>query len=610
MKNDAWPTFSLTQALEPPEGWRTDCAVLSTYSADLIVIVTTLLALSGCDLDHRRTGSRVELVKALEALHDKVRVLAQAGRVAIPNPPRPILKLLDRFLTTVDADEAIASWHPKIAMIRYYSLEDPKNLHWRIWIGSCNLTRSHNWESGLVLISRSDGKGQAIEGLSDTAQALAARAKLPMLPARRLGAEFSKLTWDCPTGSTVHRISFLGPERAGGFPEPAANIDRMFIVSPFLDRATVEAARKWGNKKTKRTLVSTAMELSRLYNENNTVFEDFDSKTQPFPDLPVECVELRSDEETTQDSASDTRSESEEPEPLGLHAKLYFAAKGARRQLWIGSANATQRGWQGRNHEVVAELSIGRDAADALEEFVATCDSFDPKTQPPEIDADEEAVESARKLLSGQWQLRQRIAEGECVISGSSPPPITDPAIQLEVTSLGGQWVLWPHALNRIDLPTGRSWQRSDFVQVRVSRGDRMCSWLHVAPCDPPADDVRDTALIAEYLDPHIFLAWLRSLLTEEPARSTGGDWDAENPTVAILTPNSSQIVELGLMPTVEEILRAWVRDQESFLAADEKVRKYLDELERRAKETGGTANLELLQAFRRNWNSLASELR
>src|SRR5436190_1251568 len=91
-----------------PENPRTSfhCAILSTYSADLIVMVTSLLALGGCDLENRKKGSRVELVKAIEALRGRVRVLAQAGRVAIPNTPVPILKLLDKFLTTVVTDES------------------------------------------------------------------------------------------------------------------------------------------------------------------------------------------------------------------------------------------------------------------------------------------------------------------------------------------------------------------------------------------------------------------------------------------------------------------------------------------------------------------------
>ena len=104
MKNEGWPTFSFTDLLRPPEGWRTENAILATYSADLAVIVTALLALTGCDLDHRRTGSRVELVKAIEALRGRVRILAQANRVAVPKAPRPILKLLDQFLHSVETN--------------------------------------------------------------------------------------------------------------------------------------------------------------------------------------------------------------------------------------------------------------------------------------------------------------------------------------------------------------------------------------------------------------------------------------------------------------------------------------------------------------------------
>jgi hypothetical protein len=194
MKNAAWPTFSFTESLSPPEGWKTDCAILSTYSADLVVIVTSLLALAGCDLDSRCTGSRVELVKAIETLRGRVCVLAQASRLAIPNSSRPILKLLDRFVKTVDADENVSSWHPKAALIRFQSVEDPSDFHWRLWLGSRNLTRALNWEAGLVLTSRSDGKGQHIEGLAATAESFAVRADLAGFRAGKLAKELARLT--------------------------------------------------------------------------------------------------------------------------------------------------------------------------------------------------------------------------------------------------------------------------------------------------------------------------------------------------------------------------------------------------------------------------------
>ena len=61
MSKEGWPKFSFTELLKPPDGWRTDHAILSTYSADLVVIVTSLLAMSGCDLESRRTTGQTVL---------------------------------------------------------------------------------------------------------------------------------------------------------------------------------------------------------------------------------------------------------------------------------------------------------------------------------------------------------------------------------------------------------------------------------------------------------------------------------------------------------------------------------------------------------------------
>lgn len=607
MKNEGWPTFSFTELLSPPEGWRTDYAILSTYSADLIVIVTALLALTGCDLDNRRTGSRVELVKAIESLRGRVCVLAQVGRLAIPKPPRPILKLLDKFIKTVNADESFSSWHPKVVLVRYHNTQDAIDRQWRVWLGSRNLTRALNWEAGLVLASRSDGKGQRIDGLAAVGEALALRANLVGFPAKIVGVELAKLTWECPPGSEVRRVSFLGPRLAKGFPKPSADTERMFVVSPFLDSKTVRVASDWGGAKTHRTLVSTAMELQRLLCEDDRVFKGFDElRIQPLPDLPAECS-ITCDEEN---NATVEVADGEEVVPPGLHAKLFFASKGARRQLWLGSANATERGWQGRNFEVIAELNIARDASDAIGEFVANCERFNPSTTPPKTDEDEEALEQARKLLSGRWSLRQRFGDEDLEIKASAPPPLADPTIKLEVATLGGPWNSWPLKADRILLSGQRLGERTDFVQVRVVRGERMCLWLQVAPCDPPPDEERDHALIAQYLDPRTFLWWLRSLLADDPANVAGGDWDAEADTPVTGTTSDPRVADTGFMPTVEEILRSWARDSSAFVAADEKVKTYLKELERRARENGAVADEELLKTFRQTWDALAPELR
>ncbi|MGB8129691.1 MAG: hypothetical protein WCG81_07845 [Candidatus Angelobacter sp.] len=129
-----------------------------------------------------------------------------------------ILKLLDKFLSTVPADDKTSYFYPKAALLRFHKTDDPKDHQWRIWFGSRNLTRALNWETGLVLVSRPDGKGQVVEGLAAVVQALAARAKLNDLTSRRVRAELSKLTWECPAGCEVKCVRLLRPGLEQGFP--------------------------------------------------------------------------------------------------------------------------------------------------------------------------------------------------------------------------------------------------------------------------------------------------------------------------------------------------------------------------------------------------------
>jgi hypothetical protein len=605
MSKTAWPMYSFTEMLRPPEGWRTDHAILSSYSADLVVVLTSLLALSGCDLNGRRAGSRVELVRAIEKLRGRVRILGQEGRVSIPSS-KPILKLLDKFLTTVVMDETKGSFHAKTALLRFQDSQNPDDFQWRIWFGSRNLTRALNWEAGLMLVSRADGKGQRIEGLSHLVKSMAERAKLPGLMPRSVGAEVANLTWECPAGCEMQSVSLLANGSTPGFPSPPADTERMFIVSPFLDTETVRAASGWGGPKTRRTLVSTEAEFLRLLCEDEKVLQSFTLCRQPFPDLPGECA-VRAEEENP---AVIEVSEGEQPPPQGLHAKLLFAAKGKRRQLWIGSANATARGWSGRNVEIVAELKVNPEVAEGIEAFVETCERCAPTKTQVQVDQIEEALEQARKALSGRWPLKQFLRDGTLEIVASTPPPLANAELTIQVATMGGAWKCWPLDATTLRIGTVREWERTDFVQIRVTLGDMVSAWLQVAPCDPPPDEKRDQRLIAQYLDPNTFLLWLRSLLADSPVEDAGGDWDSDDHTRGNGSGHSTPPIDPGSIPTVEEILRAWARDATAFQNADQKVRTYLTELERRAAENSTSSDLDLLRKFRRTWEIIAGELR
>lgn len=609
MKDQAWPTSSVTEMVRPADGWKVDCAILTTYSADLAVIVTALLALSGCDLDHRRTGNRVELVRAVDKLRGRVRVLAQANRVIIPRASRqqPILRLLDRFLNVVVTNEANHSWHPKISLVRYVRSSDITDFQWRLWIGSRNLTHPMNWEAGLNLTSRVDSKGQKVPGLSRLAAELATRAQLSNLSANDVSREIEQLTWECPPGCKLQRLSLFSPGITEGFPRPSSDTEQVIVMSPFLDAPTVREIAKWGNPATKRTLISTRLELERLVRADPEVFQGFEKKSLlPPPEYPVD----KGDQPDTEASDPLENAESEDTSPAGLHAKLFLATTSTERRLWIGSANATQRGWSGRNFEAVAELLIARDSASALEDFALRGDPFTPLAKPLDKDANEEALEEARKHLSASWPLEQKIRTDGVVVVAPNPPVFAHSGVKLEIALLGGVWTPWPENGDRIILPMPTHAQRSDFVQVRLLCGEKRCAWLQVAPCDPPPDIDRDRAVVAEFLDPRSFLLLLRSELNDEAASEDEDFWNGDDHGDPPGTKSHRwRPLEPGLLPSVEEILRAWARDKDAFASANEKVQSYLQQMERVALAGKRPDDAELLQKFRGTWTTIAEGL-
>jgi hypothetical protein len=601
MKSEAWQKFSFIDFLKPSDGWRTKDAIFSTYSFDLSVVVVALLALTGCELDYGRKGSRVELVKALDALRGKVCVLAQQGRGTIPNAQLYVLKLLDRFVKTIILDESKASWHPKIALCRYCRLDDESDEQWRLWVGSMNLVKAMNWEAGVGLVSRNDGKGQLVNGIPTLAKELSKRANLKTLDPESIENDLAQLTWESTANNRIERIELYGPQLKEGFPMTIPNARSVFVISPFLSTTFVRDASTWG-KDAERTLVSNGFELHRLWASNNQIFSGFDRiLTQPVPELPGQDVEdLR--EELTHDL---TTIDGEDVPPTGLHAKLFYLGESTQRRLVLASANATRRGWNGSNYEVVAELSPSKAAVESLEDFIDGCVPWSSSRPISEDEEDEDVLKVARRTLSS-WSLKQQVIENEVLVFAASPPPIEE-KLRLEVALMNDSWNEWPTKTSSIALK-GSFKHRSEFVQLRLSINEKMCRWLQTAPCDPPPDDERDRAVIARYIDPRMFLLWLRSILADEP-KSGGGDWDGTD-LVHESTISGKKVDDLDMSPTIEEVLRAWARDPGAFKEADRRVSQYVSAFQERALELDDKAALKVLEAFQQMWNTVASELR
>jgi hypothetical protein len=589
-----------------------DHAVLATYSAELSVTVAALLALSGCDLDNRRTGSRIELVRAIEMLGSRVRVLIHPNRIALPRVPRAILALLDRIVRDVQLKKEDVSWHPKIALVRLISATqaDAAAAQWRLWIGSRNLTKAMNWEAGIALTSSLAKGGQRVEGIAELGAELARRAEIPGFESERVFAELRDCLWDAPSGTKVNSIRLSGDGIATPLVPEFKDAERVVLVSPFLDATTVQRIGAWGGASARRALVSITPELQKLHRHRDEPLLGFGQRLWcGIPDLPAQGAEPWM--EDAPGEAAEPLADEEIP-PAGLHAKLLYAAKGSKRRLWIGSANATERAWAGRNVEVVAELEISREAADALEAFVAGSQEFTPTADAPDEDPDDEILDDARNLLAFAWHPHQTGSTEAPQINGAPPLQLHKLAVKLEVAGLGQSWQMWEHGAETVLLPAMKAWQQTDLIQVRLTRGARVCGWVQFARWEPRLDRAkRDRALIAEYLDARSLLLWLRSMLNDVPPNADEFDWDGDPSRRKKATPGVSGIQSIdGAMPTVEEILRAWARSPEAFEAADRKMAEYCTELEQRARRNGSESDAKLLADFAVTWEMIGKGLR
>ena len=602
MSNRRWANVSYLDAIRPEPAWQTEYAILASYSADLVALVAALLALAGLD-DDRGSGSKVDFANAIDQLAGRIRLIVQAGRLVAPAKTPRILTILDRYVRNVRLDESTVSWHPKAALAKHVQ-QSGEEIEWRLWIGSRNLTRDLAWDVGLTLIGRVDGTGTEVLGVTEFAEALAQQAELPGVTPRQIRSELRNVRWTVPAGCSVHSLRLFQPGGPRGLPQEPDRVNRLIVMSPFLDGAVVGTLGKWGSVDTQRILVSSRTELAKLAAQSGKPLNGFNELL--YLDAPVP-------DEQTAGNVSDREnatSQDEEPDPRSLHAKVIFAESGKRLLVWTGSANATQRGWLGPNYEVVAELEVSPEIADGLQNFVneiAKTVRLDELGDPDQGNDVEDRLETARKHVAATWDVRQQLTDQVPILVGETDPNPIDMDIELTVGLLSGNLVVWPREATQIKLPRISAADTTELVWCRLKLGESAIGWLQRAPLDPAPDDDRDRQALARYLDPRTFLQWIRSLLTGESDGEGGGDWDGEKNTQK--RRGKPEAAPIWWAPTIEEVLRSWSRDPSSLKLIDRKVRHFLKLYQEQPNSELSADDRAVVSEFHQTWQILRREL-
>ncbi len=378
---------------------------------------------------------------------------------------------------------------------------------------------------------------------------------------------------------------------------------KLILVSPFLDGDIVSKLGRWGDQATKRWIVSSRLELAKLQHQKESPLEDFEQLL--CMDAPV-ADELFASIDADKENS---KSEDEEPEPRGLHAKFLYAETETEHLLWTGSANLTQRGWQGPNAEIIAEMKIADDIAAGLNQFVRqarTIQAQDLGTA-PEVDPTEEQLEKARKEVCKAWNVRQTLQPAAMTLTVTDDPSPINPLVTFYVGTLTSQSVVWPRGATSVSLPPVPAADVTEFLRCRLSLNEQSISWLMRAPCHPAPDAERDRQAISRYLDPRSFLAWIRSLLVEANSGDGGGEWDQSDDEVD--RRNVKAAKPTWWVPTLEEVLKAWTRDPASLKSVDEKLSRYLAIVQNDSAHQLTQADRRAIDRFHQTWLMLSKAM-
>lgn len=345
---DPYSRRLLMDALQPPDGYSLDFAVGTTFSLDLIALLTAPLGFTRFELQDSEGADIAEsdvylLLKTIREFADRITIFGQAGRIAVPRGNRPILQMLEEMVVQVVPPTPNRVFHPKVWALRFTHAEQP--VVYRLLVMSRNLTFARSWDTILVLDGELQDRANGIAAnrpLADFFGALPDMAIPTASPAVRarvhqLHQEIRKVKFELPPD--IDDVSFH-PLGIPGISTKPFGIDanRTCVISPFLTAGRLaELSKKGGG----HVLVSRLDQLRKLSAAQLKGFQEIYFMD---PDATIEP-------EKAHDREADPLNEGAD-----LHAKAYFIEQGRAAYIVTGSANATSAALDG-NVEFVVRLS-------------------------------------------------------------------------------------------------------------------------------------------------------------------------------------------------------------------------------------------------------------
>ena len=296
-----------------------------------------------------------------------------------------------------------------------------------------------------------------------------------------------------------------------------------------------------------------------------------------------------------------------------------------RDELWLGSANLTDRAWDGRNTEAVLHARVvprvGEGLADGLVKGVATEVPRNALAadQSAEDYPTEQALDRLRNRIAADWDAHLDRDEATGVLrceTKVAPLRVADRA-EFSVRLLGQTgWVSWRPAITVVDLPATALHRQTELLELELRSTqlpDLVVSWVARATMHPPIEIARDRAVLARLMGPRAFLLWLRTLLDEVTGHAGDDLWperptDQPRQTLAFLHGNSGMTT-----PTLESVLKAWVRNPATVLQIDRALKCWARDIRATLPEDADEDDREALRQlarFETAWSMIRDGLR
>lgn len=324
-----------SEIIKPPYEYETAFAVGTTYSLDLetLIGIPIALGLSG-GMDGQLKGSELNILEAIRKVASNIAVFCQSGKISVPVEKRHIFSLLENSIFQVLPREDY-SFHPKLWVLKYTSVQYPKDPKYKLIVLSRNLTFDRSWDVAISIDGVASAETYEVnKPLSDFVNYLAGfvgeetkRKDIKAFAKELMKVEF-KLEDRRFKEFSFHPIGIPGYIREGSklFED---KYNTLGVISPFISKGSIEKLDELRGNSSPMLLISRKRELYKLSEDTIRQIECWHMK-----DCVIDGEDLLEEQET-------------EVSKQDIHAKLYLKTVGSMSELWLGSANCSHKAFNG-----------------------------------------------------------------------------------------------------------------------------------------------------------------------------------------------------------------------------------------------------------------------